>query len=255
MKKLSLVSLLEVAKPDILEQAKKFAKMLQRKVKKHYIDDSLEYGHDKATAERIHKHSWIVSVKPGSKYIKIDVGGSGKFMLDKTNGHLYFIKGYGKVDKRKDFGEIGSIVKKGFDFDGYSIMKKGATQGGRVASMYGWAGQVAEAKGFSLPFNVKKRLNDRISDLLSPKNVTEYFRQIPLASIGKILKNDKIIMVQEDNTEWSGMLLGKDGRAKIDLAPMNTKDGEFYTPYTNTVLVLTWHKMPSGKYEVLSYVS
>jgi hypothetical protein len=47
------------------------------------------------------KHAHI-----GDRYIRLDVGGSGAFMLDAETGIIYGIKGYGKVDKKKIAGNI-----------------------------------------------------------------------------------------------------------------------------------------------------
>jgi hypothetical protein len=41
----------------------------------------------------------------GAKYIRLDVGSSGAFLLDSTTGLIYGIKGYGQVDKKKVAGD------------------------------------------------------------------------------------------------------------------------------------------------------
>jgi len=115
----------------------KFAKMLEKKAYQYFAD---KFGEDKANG--IFKKDWKVKVKPGKKYIKVDLGNSGKFMMNKNDGHLYFIKGYGKVDLRKNFGRIDNIIKRDFDFDGYSIVPKGLMQKG-YRSAYGWGGKIA----------------------------------------------------------------------------------------------------------------
>lgn len=83
----------------------------------------------------------LVQIRLGKKYIKIDIGSSGKFMFDIDNGHLYFIKGYGAIDRKKDFGYLPAIIQKGFDWDGYSIIPKGMAQNYR--SRFGYAGKIA----------------------------------------------------------------------------------------------------------------
>ena len=83
----------------------------------------------------------LVTVKPGKKYIKIDVGHSGKFMFDVVDCHLYFIKGYGVINRKKDFGSLPAIIQKNFDYDGYSILPKGMGQ--KYRTQYGYAGKVA----------------------------------------------------------------------------------------------------------------
>ena len=42
----------------------------------------------------------------GAKYIRLDTGGSGAWMLEIATGIIYQIKGYGKVDKKKIAGDI-----------------------------------------------------------------------------------------------------------------------------------------------------
>jgi len=42
----------------------------------------------------------------GAKYARFDVGGSGAFMVEIETGIVYGIMGYGKVDKKKNSGNI-----------------------------------------------------------------------------------------------------------------------------------------------------
>jgi hypothetical protein len=41
----------------------------------------------------------------GKKYTKVDVGNSGKFMIDE-DGNIYGIKGYGQINKKKWYGTL-----------------------------------------------------------------------------------------------------------------------------------------------------
>ena len=102
--------------------------------------------------------------------------------------------------------------------------------------------------------NIRNKINKELSNLTSPNNKTQYFNRIPLKDISDILKKYGVIMLQEDNTEWSGFLTGASVTTNFTLAPIDSKSGEFYTPYTNTSLALQWHKMPSGKYEINCYM-
>ena len=45
---------------------------------------------------------------PGKKYTKVDVGNSGKFMVDE-DGNIFGIKGYGKINKKKHYGNLNTI--------------------------------------------------------------------------------------------------------------------------------------------------
>lgn len=83
-----------------------------------------------------------------------------------------------------------------------------------------------------------------------------YFREIPLNQIEKILRKYYIILLQEDYTEWSGWLTGSEGRTTFEVGDVNTKEGQFYTPYDNTKLILTWYQMSdNGRYEIVCYLS
>ena len=49
-----------------------------------------------------------ITVKPGAKYVKVDVGTSGKFMIDES-GDIYGIKGYGVIHRGKHYGNLDTI--------------------------------------------------------------------------------------------------------------------------------------------------
>ena len=49
-----------------------------------------------------------VSIVPGVKYVKVDVGSSGKFMVD-DSGDIYGIKGYGVIHRDKHYGNLDTI--------------------------------------------------------------------------------------------------------------------------------------------------
>ena len=50
-----------------------------------------------------------VTVKKGKKYTKLDVGNSGKYMVENTSGVVYGIKGYGVVHKGHCYGSLDTI--------------------------------------------------------------------------------------------------------------------------------------------------
>ena len=55
-----------------------------------------EYTHPN---DQVHGHF-------GAKYARLDVGGSGAFMVEIATGLIYGIKGYGQVDKKKVSGNV-----------------------------------------------------------------------------------------------------------------------------------------------------
>lgn len=58
------------------------------------------------------KHAHI-----GDRYVRLDVGSSGAWMLEAATGIIYGIQGYGKVDKKKIAGIIGAT------FDGRILFR------------------------------------------------------------------------------------------------------------------------------------
>lgn len=101
-----------------------------------------------------------------------------------------------------------------------------------------------------LPAGIRSKLNNDLHPIGA-----KYHDKIPLADIEKILAKYGIIMLQEDGTKWEGMFLGREGRDKFDIGYEASKDGEIYIPIENSVLVMSWYKMDSGRYEVNPYIS
>jgi hypothetical protein len=63
------------------------------------------------------------SIKPGKKYTKIDLGSSGKLMVDNQTEIIYGIKGYGKVHKGHSYGTLDTINQ--YYWGTYYPFKKG----------------------------------------------------------------------------------------------------------------------------------
>ena len=94
-----------------------------------------------------------------------------------------------------------------------------------------------------------------IQDVLKPT----YFNGIPMNRIVVALRKINIVLVQEDNTEWSGFFTGSEGRTTIRIAPLESGELRnglyFYEPYDNTMLVLSWYQIRPGRMEVTGYIS
>lgn len=84
---------------------------------------------------------------------------------------------------------------------------------------------------------VKNRINRELSGL------GVYFEEIPLCEIFDIVRRHAGSVLDVDGTPWSGFLCGEDGSTWFAVTGY-----KFY-------LRLSWHKMPSGRYEVTTYVS
>lgn len=108
------------------------------------------------------------------------------------------------------------------------------------------------AKDAKIKPGIKSKMNNEIGAIAG-----KYYDAIPLQGIVDVLKKYGYKIVQEDGTDWSGMLLGgkecghpeaAKQRANISIAQ---QDGIL----TQNTLLLMWCKMPSGRYEIVSYIS
>lgn len=61
--------------------------------------------------------AWVATVKPGRKFTKIDVGTSGKYMVDNATGEIFGIRAYGVVHRGHRFGTLDTIQD--WDWSGY----------------------------------------------------------------------------------------------------------------------------------------
>lgn len=112
-----------------------------------------------------------------------------------------------------------------------------------------------EAKKEILSSSLKNKINKSLIDLTTPKHKTVYFKEIPIKEISNILKKFDIVILQEDNTKWSGFLVGESSYTTFDIANIKSEINNVYKPISNVLLVLQWHKMSSGKYEINTYIS
>lgn len=69
---------------------------------------------------RVHAHNYLVTVKPGNKYTKIDIGTSGKYMID-ADGNIFGIKAYGVIHRGHYYGTLDTISQ--YDWSGYVARK------------------------------------------------------------------------------------------------------------------------------------
>ena len=94
--------------------------------------------------------------------------------------------------------------------------------------------------------NTKKQVNKKLYSLYSGR----YFEAIPLDQIFGILKDVDYTPLQEDGRPWDGLLCGTEGQVYFDLG-----HSENLKLDKSALLAMSWYKMPSGRYEIISYVS
>lgn len=91
---------------------KRFAEQKQEQALNAIIEGNkhMGYPYDKDHIMKLHgKAAIITHIRPGKKYTKVDVGYSGKYMID-NDGNVYGIKGYGQINKKKFYGNLKDIV-------------------------------------------------------------------------------------------------------------------------------------------------
>ena len=49
------------------------------------------------------------SIKPGRKYVNVDIGSSGRFMVEMATGNIYGIKAYGVIHRGHQYGTLDTI--------------------------------------------------------------------------------------------------------------------------------------------------
>jgi len=74
-----------------------------------------------------------------------------------------------------------------------------------------------------------------------------YYPSIPIDEINSILIDNRVWLVQENGSPWSGMSFDDSGMIYIDVA---NEKGIFQ----NTMLYVSWSKMNNGNYEVNTYL-
>ena len=84
-----------------------------------------------------------------------------------------------------------------------------------------------------------------ITKLLKPT----YFDSIPLGEIKIALADHGLALLQEDYTPWEGFFCGEAGRCSFIMGLAGSL--KVVPHYFN----LTWYTMPSGKLEVIGYIS
>jgi len=99
-----------------------------------------------------------------------------------------------------------------------------------------------------LPANIKSKINQSLN-AISTHDSSTYYDSIPLGTVQQLLKSNGITMLDIDGTVLTGVILtGRTGKANYHLA----LQGKLIK---NSLLITSWHKMESGRYEFLVYLS
>lgn len=103
----------------------------------------------------------------------------------------------------------------------------------------------------SIPTNIRQKINNKLAGF------NQYYHSIPFNEIISLLKTENIILVQEDGTVWEGIVMAPKG---VSQQPFHfqlamKRDGDVKFMPCNNLLVLSVHRMESGKLEITTYIS
>ena len=71
----------------------------------------------------VHANAWLCKIKMGRKYANVDVGQSGKYMVELDTGNIYGIKAYGVIHRRHFYGTLDTIHE--WNWSDYTARKLG----------------------------------------------------------------------------------------------------------------------------------
>lgn len=83
------------------DKIKKFAELFQSDTDVRFMKSNM----NSLIGDGLH----MVKVKPGQKYYKVDLGHSGRFMIEIETGNIYGIKAYGQVHKGHMYGTLDTM--------------------------------------------------------------------------------------------------------------------------------------------------
>lgn len=100
-----------------------------------------------------------------------------------------------------------------------------------------------------LKANDRKKLGNKLHSL-----TTHFHNSIPLDKVSEFLSEFDLILLQEDNTEWSGLLCGREANTVFTLGQKSSKDERgMYKPARDS-LYFYWYKHTTGRYEINMYL-
>ena len=70
----------------------------------------------------IHERQMCTKVKMGRKYANVDVGDSGRYMVELSTSNIYDIKAYGVIHRGHQYGTLDTIAE--WDWGGYTAVNR-----------------------------------------------------------------------------------------------------------------------------------
>jgi len=108
------------------------------------------------------------------------------------------------------------------------------------------------------PKPIQEKIKTKLNKLIH--NLGNFHDKIPLQTILNICKKENVVAIQEDGTLWSGFLFGEkecgseEAKNQRSRFLLSIKIEDEYIISQNH-LHMSWCKMPSNKFEIISYIS
>lgn len=93
----------------------------------------------------------------------------------------------------------------------------------------------------------------KISNKLYPLTRV-FYDQIPLDTIQNILAEFDLVLLQEDNTEWSGFLCGRDSNTVFTLGRKSSINDQGVYEQVKDCLYFSWYRHETNRYEINMYL-
>ena len=100
------------------EKLEQFRELVEFQQLERYLAYYTNPEHREAQAE----HDSNTRVKMGRKYANVDVGRSGKYMVELSTGNIYGIKAYGVIHRGHQYGTLDTIYD--WNWSGYVAVRR-----------------------------------------------------------------------------------------------------------------------------------
>ena len=70
----------------------------------------------------VHEPQMVCCIKMGRKYANVDVGSSGRYMVELSTGAIYGIKGYGVIHRGHYYGTLDTVND--YEWGEYTAIKR-----------------------------------------------------------------------------------------------------------------------------------
>lgn len=112
--------------------------------------------------------------------------------------------------------------------------------------------EVRQRSRYKMKAAERNKIARKIANWIRGDNVYQARPLVAFDKADEILREHGYRLVQEDGTDWSGMLVGREGRMTVAVAPVDAEDDPANA--VDNVLVFEWYKLRTS-YEVNMYLS